>query len=1123
MSNRVVDILTPFETPEKVCAMGNEAVARGALEAGVNGVFSYPGTPSTEISEIFNQICDFQNKKDNQRSYPELTKNPVYFEYSINEKIALEKAIAYSIGNKSAMCIMKNVGMNVASDALMSITYQTIVAPVVIVLCDDPGCHSSSNEQDSRHWGPMASVPVFNPATPEESHSMVKEAFKLSGALKLPVIVRMTTRVSHTRGILNYSGIQSDGREAHFDRLPEHINIPARTATAHQKLLNKLQSETIEPFFSINNKVWDGGDSKLGIICSGVAVAYLKEVLHRNDLNDLSVLELGLIHPFPEKGVLNFLNTGFEKILVLEELDPIIENNVRTLAQKNGVRTEVIGKGFSTLTPTGEFSLEQIRDVIAKFASTDCHCPQPLPNWESTAEGLPPRPPALCAGCPHRATFYALKLSVPREHSELAMCGDIGCFGLGALPPLKMIDTINHMGMSVSMAQGLSEAFHTDDGNRKTVAMLGDGTFFHSGVASLMNAVYTKSNVLVIIFDNRTIGMTGGQDHPGASQHELKYKEIQIEPLVRGMGIPVETISPFNLKDTFEKINRGVQIEGVSVIISKAPCIFVPDFTETRTQRRIWVDKNKCNTCANHSDLGIACSRQTSPQGSLARARAKIEADVSIEAERQACPANICNHGFFNSILEGDYKTAVDIVRDKMLFARTCGDICHRPCELFASEGSGEVVPIKQLKKYVTSMEEHTMDFTNALSRAKEAEQKGKKVAIVGAGPAGLSASYDLIQQGYSVTLFDKEENVGGLVRFAIPDFRMNKTDFDFEANMLKELGVKFELGKALGKDITLEQLSTDYDAALLAIGMSKPKVLDMVDKNIPDDKRTNALDFLKAYNTQTADIPIGSNILVIGGGNSAMDAARSAKHMDKSNRVILSCVETKEEMPAFVEEIEHAIEEGIELIPDSYVSSCSANGNLQFELNTFLNKKAQQNIEADYVIVAIGQDSETEVLISSELDETNRVRADNKTGKTATDNVFVAGDLCSGNHMSVIGAIASGKRAATGIRQLLEGYEYDYEGAEALHMLNTEQPKGHLSMKVEMSNQLLKEITHFDLFQACQKCNHCIDNFGCPALVKVKGKIELDETKCTHCGLCIDVCPNGAIQWEDEKEMATV
>ncbi|MDP6908541.1 MAG: hypothetical protein QF371_03495, partial [Flavobacteriales bacterium] len=204
MRDKVVDILTSFDTPKKVCAMGNEAVARGALEAGINGVFSYPGTPSTEISEIFNLVSDFQSKSKNQEEYPELCEQPVYFEYSINEKIALEKAIAYSIGNKSAMCIMKNVGMNVASDALMSITYQTIVAPVVIVLCDDPGCHSSSNEQDSRLWGEMASVPVFNPSTPEQAYGLMKEAFALSDGLKLPVIMRLTTRVSHTKGMLSY-------------------------------------------------------------------------------------------------------------------------------------------------------------------------------------------------------------------------------------------------------------------------------------------------------------------------------------------------------------------------------------------------------------------------------------------------------------------------------------------------------------------------------------------------------------------------------------------------------------------------------------------------------------------------------------------------------------------------------------------------------------------------------------------------------------------------------------------------------------------------------------------------------------------------------------------------------
>src|ERR1035437_6892455 len=201
MIRQTIDILTSYEIPKKVCVMGNIAVARGAIEAGVCGVFSYPGTPSTEISEVFNYVNEFQNKEKNQGKYPQQTNHKIYFEYSINEKVALEKAIAYSIGNKSALCVMKNVGMNVASDALMSITYQTIIAPLVIVLCDDPGCFSSSNEQDSRYWGPMASVPMFNPATPAGAFEMIKQAFELSGKIKLPVIVRTTTRVSHTRGI----------------------------------------------------------------------------------------------------------------------------------------------------------------------------------------------------------------------------------------------------------------------------------------------------------------------------------------------------------------------------------------------------------------------------------------------------------------------------------------------------------------------------------------------------------------------------------------------------------------------------------------------------------------------------------------------------------------------------------------------------------------------------------------------------------------------------------------------------------------------------------------------------------------------------------------------------------
>lgn len=240
MLRETIEILTSHTSPAEKVVMGNVAIARGAIEAGVSGVFSYPGTPSTEISEVFNYVHTFQHNDANREHHAELVEHKIYFEYSINEKIALEKAIAFTIGHEPALCVMKNVGMNVASDALMSIAYQTIMAPLVIVVCDDPGCHSSSNEQDSRFWGPMASVPVFNPATPAEALKMTKDAFRLSAALQLPVIVRTTTRVSHSRSVVPYGMINRRNITPGFDRVPEHINIPARTAAAHLRLVEKL-------------------------------------------------------------------------------------------------------------------------------------------------------------------------------------------------------------------------------------------------------------------------------------------------------------------------------------------------------------------------------------------------------------------------------------------------------------------------------------------------------------------------------------------------------------------------------------------------------------------------------------------------------------------------------------------------------------------------------------------------------------------------------------------------------------------------------------------------------------------------------------------------------------------
>lgn len=1148
MENIVIDILTSYKTPHKVTAFGNEAIARGALEAGVNGVFSYPGTPSTEISEVFNQVSQFQSSP-RINNYKDLFNSKIYFEYSINEKIALEKAIAFSIGNKSAMCVMKNVGMNVASDPLMSITYQTIIAPLVIVVCDDPGCHSSSNEQDSRYWGYMASVPVFNPATQKDAYEMTKKAFQLSSELRLPVIIRTTTRVSHTKGMLYFNEIKENSTSSFFERLPEHINIPARTATAHQKLLDKLNSDIIKPYFSAFNKCYfEGGKKDLAIISSGVSTSYILEIIEQNNLGSrLELFDIGLIFPFPEKGVLQFLNKKFKQVLVIEELGPIVEKEVRNIAQKNNLSCEILGKGFAGLPSTGEFTLDLIDKVIGDFFKIKTIEKKSLNSVESFLAELPPRPPTLCPGCPHRATYYALKLIVPRSNSLIAgktingqqdqedvvLCGDIGCAGLGALPPLKMIDTINHMGMSISMAQGLAEALNNNSSPAedrqkeksptKVIALIGDGTFFHSGISSLLNAVYTKSNLLVIIFDNRTIGMTGHQDHPGAA-HTSKYNEIDIPPLLKGMGIEyVETVMPFDIRDTYKKMEEAMSMPGVSVLVSKSPCVFLPDYKDfIKTDSKIIVDHSKCNTCHNHGDSDIQCSRNSGASSNLIRAIAKIKVQKPVDAKDQSCPANICNHGFFISILEKEYKNAIDIVRDKILFARTCGDICHRPCELFSGHEAESTLPVKQLKKFVSGIEENFKDFSPAFQRIEETDKKNKSIAIIGAGPAGLSAAYDLIRDGYQVTVYEKEAEAGGLIKSVIPDFRMDKTGFDYEVSQLEEMGVLFHFNTSLGTDILLEDISDQYDGVIVSIGLGKSSQLDITNA-ISDNKKFDALTFLKGYNLGTLNIEPSVSFLVVGGGNSALDVARSAKRLHPSNDVILSCIETRNTMPAFNEEIEHAIEEGVTIVPNSYVSSCSENGLLNISINQFETKEHLQDIKADYIVVAIGQEGNLEeyaAIGTNNLSDENKIVANRENGFTNYKNVFVAGDICDENHMSLIGAIASGKRAVVGIKQQLEKYQFDYEGIGALLDLNNNVNEGQIHTTMDLEGDISSFISKFNLFQSCEKCNHCIDNLGCPAMIKVEGKIVIDYPKCTKCGLCIDVCPNDAIRWQSETEM---
>ncbi|MDP8238584.1 MAG: FAD-dependent oxidoreductase [Candidatus Hatepunaea meridiana] len=1198
LNNKTIKILSSFETPQKERLMGNEAIARGAIEAGVRGVFAYPGTPSTEISEEFKHIGEFQNDPDAIKQYPELCANQIYFEYSINEKVAVEKAIAYSLGNRKAMCCMKSAGLNVASDPLMTIVYQTIGTALVIVVCDDPGCFSSSTEQDSRYWGKMASVPVFNPATAEDALNMTKDAFALSELLKLPVIVRSTTRVSHSRGIVRVGKISYADQTPEFTKSPQHINIPAKTGAAHKNLLDKLDDELINSFHQMNNVVFDTPDAPngdavnrggltagsdtgcqgadpdsntsenavnrggltarevpLGIITSGVAAAYTLEIINTNQISDrICLLKLGLIHPFPERDVLKFLKRGFDKVLILEELDPIIENEVRLLAQKNNLNVEIYGKNYAGLSVVGEYGLGIVNRAIEEFTGLkfERQTSLPLEDIKRFMKDLPPRPPALCPGCAHRATFYALKLAVPRADSKIVLCGDIGCFGLGAMPPFQMIDTIHHMGMSISMAQGLAEAISpnrcqstvvdsnsTDDAvnhggltagsesggltaGNKTIALVGDGTFFHSGVASLLNAVYTKANITVIIFDNRTIGMTGHQCYPGAISHD-RTAQVDLSDLLKGMGIQfVESVDPNDIIKTFHLVKDAMAFTGVSVVIAKSPCVFLPEFKDiVHNRRKIVVDPNLCNTCHNQEDSTIHCSKGFSAENSLTKARAKIIAKDHIPASEQLCPANICNHGFFNAILTGDYKESLNIVRDKMLFARVCGDICPKPCEIIFRSEDQAVVPIKKLKQFVAGIEENFDDFSIQKKLTASAEKKNKNVAIVGAGPAGLSAAYDLIQAGYGVTVFEKEKEAGGLLKFAIPAFRMDKKGYDTEISALDELGVEFKFNTSLGKNIQLKKLADDFDAVIVAIGMGISTTLDVVEKNVPTSNKFDALTFLQQYNQKTLEIEKASTIFVLGGGNSAIDAARAAREYGVEN-VTIVYRRSREEMPAFDEEIEEAITEGVKIINHVVIDTCTVDsaGKINVKLKSFKGDKDFGELQGDYIVSAIGQSGDEKDFASAalETDNAKRIIADPDSGRTEFKNVFAAGDISAGNHISVIGAIASGKKATIGVRQLLEGYTFAYEGQKALDLLNVQGRTGLKSPKVEtgkfVESYIKAEMSKFDLYQACGKCDHCIENFGCPALIKVDGKVVIDDNQCNQCGLCIDVCINNAIHW---------
>ncbi len=564
--------------------LANEAIARGAIEAGVRVATCYPGTPSSEIGNTLSMMSPYLSN--------------FYFEFSVNEKVALEVAGAASIAGVRSMMICKGPGLNVAADPFLTLSYVGVRAGLLIVVADDPGLWSSQNENDSRYYAQMANMPLVEPCDPAEAKQLVLAAYDISEHLELPVLFRTTTRVSHSRGPVRLGPVRERPSKVEFKKDPLRlVPVPSVARTRHPWLLEQMKkAREISESTDLNFVV---GSGYLGIITSGVSYNYVLEALAAMSL-EAEVLKLGMTNPLPENMIRSFLQRH-EKVVVVEELEPYLENHIRRIAQLNQVSVEIIGKEQGLFPRVYEFSPRIVIEGLARVTGSNT----PI-TWteidKKVAElpQLPARPPLLCAGCPHRATYYAIRVAT---RGKAIYPSDIGCYTLSIAPPLETADILFDMGSSITTACGIAQVTDQD-----VVATIGDSTFFASGLPGIVNAVYNRHPVSLVILDNRTTAMTGHQPHPGTgiTGMQEKVEPLRIEDVCRGLGVKyVKTIRPFTslaglVNEIREMIKWSRENRSPAILVSEEPCALLTAAERRRTGQKAptyYVDSSLCTAC----------------------------------------------------------------------------------------------------------------------------------------------------------------------------------------------------------------------------------------------------------------------------------------------------------------------------------------------------------------------------------------------------------------------------------------------------------------------------------------------------------------------------------------------
>jgi indolepyruvate ferredoxin oxidoreductase alpha subunit len=573
----------------KTLMLGNEAVARGLYEAGVFVVSSYPGTPSTEITEVLAEYDD------------------IYSEWAPNEKVALEVAFGASLGGRRSFCGMKHVGLNVAADPLFTLSYTGVGAGLVIAVADDPGMHSSQNEQDSRHYAIAAKLPMLEPSDSAECLEYAKYAFELSEKYDTPVLLRMCTRVSHSQSVVETGERVLPGIIPYEKNIAKYVMMPGNAKRRHpiveRRTLDLIELSESSPLTRV-----EYGGTAIGVVTSGTSYQYVKEVCG----DEVSVLKLGLINPLPERLLREFASR-VDKLIVVEELDGVIENHCKTLG------LDVSGKDAFPLTD--EFS----QNLVAKSLGYT------VGEGTAVSDDIPARPPVMCAGCPHRGMFYTL------SQNKTTVLGDIGCYTLGAAAPLAAIDTTLCMGASISGLHGFEHATGNESA-KNAAAVIGDSTFIHSGMTGLVNIAYNGGASTVIILDNSITGMTGHQQNPttGLNIKGDPAGKVDLESLCRAIGINrVSVVDPYDLKQCDDALKSELAADEPSVIISRRPCALLKT---VKAKPPLVIDADKCRSCR-------ACMKIGCPAISIKGDKARIDDTLCVGCG--VC-SQLCKFGAFD-------------------------------------------------------------------------------------------------------------------------------------------------------------------------------------------------------------------------------------------------------------------------------------------------------------------------------------------------------------------------------------------------------------------------------------------------------------------------------------------